>query len=110
MFILFVAILFRSSAASRKIDNIIIGGEKTRRQLSSNSSNTAVTFVKNSMCVPPLEKRTNESEQVEIATIPIPEDHQNLSTNAMSSLNTPDPGLVEKLMQQLNDLKELVCI
>lgn len=92
------------------MDNTIIGGKKNKRQLSSTSSNTAVTFVKNSMCIQSQEKRTNEPEQVENAAVPMPDNHQKLSTNVVSSPNSPDPGLVEKLMQQLNDLKELVCI
>lgn len=92
------------------MDDTVIGGKKNRRQLSSSSSNTAVTFVKNSMCIQPQEKRTNERDQVENSTVPITDDNQNLSANAVSSPNSPDPGLVEKLMQQLNDLKELVSI
>lgn len=60
------------------------------------------------MSVQTLKKKSNESEQVEVDSVS--EDHQNLPRNVMNPPNSSDPGLVEKLMQQLNDLKELVCI
>ncbi|XP_060860321.1 E3 ubiquitin-protein ligase mind-bomb isoform X1 [Metopolophium dirhodum] len=64
------------------------------------------------------DKRTNELEQekIDIANAPIPEERQN-SPMDVAPINPPDvlePGLVEKLMQQLSDLKEMnmcpVCL
>jgi len=60
------------------------------------------------------DKRTNELEQekIDIANAPVPEDRQN-SPMDVAATNPPDvlePGLVEKLMQQLSDLKEMVCV
>jgi len=63
------------------------------------------------------DKRTNELEQEQIdkANAPVPEERQNPSHMdvAAAAANPPgalEPGLVEKLMQQLNDLKEMVRV
>jgi len=53
-----------------------------------------------------------EQEKIDIANAPVPEDRQN-SPMDVAATNPPDvlePGLVEKLMQQLSDLKEMVCV
>lgn len=70
------------------------------------SSRDAVTVVNNEMSHT-REKRSNLQEQgVNLFSNSRVEDRQQLSC----SENSPEPGLVEKLMQQLNDLKEMVCI
>lgn len=62
------------------------------------------------------DKRTNEVEQEQMDTEStlVQESLQNSPMDvAASPPNTPnsqEPGLVEKLMQQLNDLKEMVCV
>jgi len=61
------------------------------------------------------DKRTNEleQEQIDIGKAPVPEERQNPPMDgaaaAANPANVQEPGLVEKLMQQLNDLKEMVC-
>lgn len=60
------------------------------------------------------DKRTNELklEQINNANAPLREEQQN-SPMDVAVANPPDvqePGLVEKLMQQLNDLKEMVRV
>lgn len=57
----------------------------------------------------PRNKRTNEQKQLqEMAVLPALEDRPNLAEVAPNRGDSPEPGLVEKLMQQLNDLKEMV--
>jgi len=53
-----------------------------------------------------------EQEQIDIANAPVAEERQNspMDVAAANSSNVREPGLVEKLMQQLNDLKEMVCV
>lgn len=78
------------------------------RHLPSMSNSSTVTVVNNSMSRL-REKRTNEQEQID-TTLQV-ENHQNVSNNLVENpTNASNPGLVEKLMQQLNDLKEMVCI
>jgi len=59
-------------------------------------------------------KRTNELEQkqIDIANAQVQEERQNppMDVAAANPQNVQDPGLVEKLMQQLNDLKEMVRV
>jgi len=60
------------------------------------------------------DKRTNEleQEQIDIVNASVPEERQNPPMD-LAAANPPDvqePGLVEKLMQQLNDLKEMVRV
>jgi len=75
------------------------------------SNSAAVTVVNNTM-LRSRDKRTNEIEQIDfIANAQVVEDNQILPMNVVTSpKNSPEPGLVEKLMQQLNDLKEMVYI
>lgn len=55
------------------------------------------------------DKRTNEQEQMNIATIPVSIYRQNQPLDvAVNPSNSPELELVEKLKQQLNDLKEMV--
>lgn len=56
----------------------------------------------------PRNKRTNEQKQLDVAVLPAFEDRPNLPEMAPNRDDSPEPGLVEKLMQQLNDLKEMV--
>lgn len=60
------------------------------------------------------DKRTNEleQEQIDIANPPVAEERKNSPSNvaATNPSNVLEPGLVEKLMQQLNDLKEMVRV
>lgn len=78
------------------------------RHLPSMSNSSTVTVVNNSMSRL-REKRTNEQEQID-TTLQV-ENHQNVSNNLVENpTDASNPGLVEKLMQQLNDLKEMVCI
>lgn len=61
------------------------------------------------------DKRTNEleQEQIDIANASVPEERQNPPMDVAVVANPPnvqEPGLVEKLMQQLNDLKEMVRV
>lgn len=58
----------------------------------------------------PRDKRNNE--QLDVPTALVSEE---LATNQLVEaeerpINSPAPGLVEKLIQQLNDLKEMVCV
>lgn len=70
------------------------------------SSSDAVTVVNNTMSQT-RDKQTNLQKQVvDLFSTSKVEEQQNFSC----STNSPDPGLVEKLMQQLNDLKEMVSI
>lgn len=60
------------------------------------------------------DKRTNEleQEQIDIANAPVLEERQNSPMDVAAAIppDVQEPGLVEKLMQQLNDLKEMVHI
>lgn len=59
-------------------------------------------------------KRTNELEQkqIDITNAQVQEEQQNppMDVATANPQNVQDPGLVEKLMQQLNDLKEMVRV
>lgn len=86
--------------------NTMVSGSNDKKNSTSNSA--ALNFVNNTMTRQRGEKRTNEQDNksIENATLPVPGE----PTNAAAAANPTDPGLVEKLMQQLNDLKEMVCM
>jgi len=59
------------------------------------------------------DKRTNELKQVQINIANAPSQGEQNSPMDVAAANPPgvqEPGLVEKLMQQLNDLKEMVRV
>jgi len=61
----------------------------------------------------PLDKIINEQERLDVAAALVSEElttTNQLVDTVASPANLPAPGLVEKLMQQLNDLKEMVYI
>jgi len=87
--------------------NAAIFNEKdNRRQLPSSSSDCTIV---NNMVSQPQDK---EQRRLDIATALMPEEltMNQLVEGAAGPANLPAPGLVEKLMQQLNDLKEMVYI
>lgn len=86
--------------------NTALFNEKdNRRQLPSTSSDCTVV---NNMVS---QSQDKEQRRLDIATALVPELTLNqLVKGAASPANFPAPGLVEKLMQQLNDLKEMVYI
>jgi len=77
------------------------------------STSCDLSVINNTMSRP-RDKRTNELKlkPINIANAPLQEEQQN-SRMDVAVANPPDvqePGLVEKLMQQLNDLKEIVRV
>jgi len=84
----------------------MISSENNNRKLPTISSSDTVTVVNNKMSQT-RDKQTNLQKQVvDLFSTSKVEEKQNFSC----STNSPNPRLVEKLMQQLNDLKEMVCI
>ncbi|CAH1731639.1 E3 ubiquitin-protein ligase mind-bomb-like isoform X1 [Aphis gossypii] len=102
----------RSPAAQDQLD-IAAGGSNT----STPSTSCDLSVINNTMSRS-RGKRTNELEQkqIDIANAQVQEERQNppMDVAAANPQNVQDPGLVEKLMQQLNDLKEMnmcpVCL
>lgn len=83
------------------------GGNNDLRNLSPTPTFDPLSFVNNTLTR--LQgKRTNEVEQgpKEVPKKPPFE----VAASTSNTSDAPDPGLVEKLMQQLNDLKEMVCV
>lgn len=84
----------------------VTGSNNNKNQLFSTTSAAAV--VKNAVFSPQV-KQINQEKQLDVAIAAVPEDHQNINMEvAANPADLPAPGLVEKLMQQLNDLKEMV--
>lgn len=98
----------RSPATQDQLD-IAAGGSNT----STPSTSCDLSVINNTMSRS-RGKRTNELEQkqIDIANAQVQEERQNppMDVAAANPQNVQDPGLVEKLMQQLNDLKEMVRV
>jgi len=81
---------------------------------SSKPSSSCDLSVMNNTMSRSKDKRTNEleQEQMDMAGASVSEERQNspLAVTVANAPNVQELGLVEKLMQQLNDLKEMVCI
>lgn len=103
----------RAPTASDQM-NVAAGGSNNSKP----STSCDLSVINNTMSRS-RDKRTNEleQEQIDIANASVPEERQNPPMDVAVVANPPnvqEPGLVEKLMQQLNDLKEMnmcpVCL
>lgn len=85
----------------------ITGENNNKSQLSSTTS-AAIAVVNNAVISSQI-KQTKKQKQLDVAISAVSEDRQNINMEvAANPADLPAPGLVEKLMQQLNDLKEMV--
>jgi hypothetical protein len=88
---------------------ITAGGSNDIECLPSTSNSTSFTVANNTV-TQQQDKQTNGQDQksVDISNSPVP--HERPKPPSEVASNSSDPALVEKLMQQLNDLKEMVYV
>lgn len=83
------------------------GGNNNMCQLSSTTC-AGIDVVNNAVISSQI-KQTKKQKQLDVAIAAVSGDRQNINMEvAANPADFPAPGLVEKLMQQLNDLKEMV--
>lgn len=84
-------------------------GENSNSSQLSFTTNAVVAVVNDATVLSSQVKQTKKQKQLDVPNAAVPEDRPNINMEVVSNpADLPAPGLVEKLMQQLNDLKEMV--